>query len=188
MRYLMAAVVALTLSGCGNSPDDDPMTPASQNSQITPAAKTPDGTVPRDAALESWLKARYGKSGRLGYRSSEFDLDGDGKPEILVYVGGPSLCGSGGCSLVVLKREGDRFTPVVQTTVTQLPVGVLDSSSNGWRDLWVSVAGGGELGGRRKLPFDGESYATNPTVPPSEEIRILDTQILIPDGDLIWLD
>ncbi|MXO59359.1 hypothetical protein GRI89_07370 [Altererythrobacter salegens] len=188
MRYLIATMAALALGACGSKPDDDPMTPASQSTGVAVPDGTPTGTVPHDGVLEAWLKSTYGEYGRVGYRSSEFDLDGDGKPELLIYVGGPGTCGSGGCSLVVLKREGDRFTPITETSVTRLPLGVMNTSSNGWRDLWVSIAGGGELGGRRALKFDGKGYPTNPTVPPAEEIRILDTQVLIEDGDLIWLD
>ena len=83
---------------------------------------------------------------------------------------------------------GTTLTEIARTTVTQLPVGVLDTSSNGWRDLGVTTAGGGELTGRRKLKHDGTGYPTNPTVPPAEELDILDVQILIDQGDLIALD
>lgn len=186
-RLLGGALAVLIVTGCGG-PDDDPMTPASESTAPAADDGTPDGTVPRDAVLESYLKAEYGEYGRVGYRAAESDLDGDGKPEVLAFVGGPMLCGTGGCSLVVLKREGDAFTKVTETSVTQLPLGQLDSQSNGWADLWVTIAGGGELTGRRMLRFDGTSYPSNPTVAPAEQVETLDPLVLIPDGELIWLD
>lgn len=180
-------LAAFTLAACGG-PDDDPMTPASESSPDGEGADTADRTALPEAALEAWIRDAFPSERRLGYRSSEFDLDGDGSPEVLAYVGGPDLCGSGGCSLVVLKRDGRDFTEVVRTIHTKLPLGVLDSESNGWADLWVSTAGGGDLTGRRILKFDGASYPSDPTVPPAEKLDILDTQVLIEDGDLIRLD
>src|SRR5690606_18085784 len=112
-------------------------------------------TVSSDAALERWLRENHGQDGRIVYRPSQFDLDGDGAPEELVYLAGPGRCGSGGCNLLVLKRQGDDFETIVNTTVTRLPVGVLDTDSNGWRDIWVTVGGGGLPSGRRALKFDG---------------------------------
>ena len=180
--------LALALSACGSGPDSDPTTPASESTSAA-NAPSPAETAARDREnLEKWILAQFPGMGSIGYQSSEFDLDGDGTPEVLAYVGGPSMCGSGGCQLLVLRRTGTTLTEIARTTVTQLPVGVLDTSSNGWRDLWVTTAGGGELTGRRKLKHDGTGYPTNPTVPPAEELDILDVQILIDQGDLIALD
>jgi hypothetical protein len=50
---------------------------------------------------------------------------------------------------------------------------VLKSSTNGWRDLAVRVRGGGVLPGYLALlPFDGATYAGNPTVPPARPLPI----------------
>ncbi|MGX7895801.1 hypothetical protein [Tsuneonella sp. HG222] len=184
-KWWTAALLALPLAACGSSPDDDPMTPASENERSASASDA--GPLPREL-LEQWILANYATYGKLGYLSSEYDLDGDGKPEVLAYIGGTTLCGTGGCALVVAKREGEALTKVLQTSVTRLPVGVLDSSTNGWRDLWVSTAGGGELSGRRILRYDGDNYPSNPTVPPAEELKVLDAQILIEDTELDWLN
>ncbi len=190
MRLTTCAIasLAITLAACGSSPDDDPMTPASQSTSPS-ATPPPAAPVALDRmTLEKSILDNYGGEGKVGYLSSEFDLDGDGTPEVLAYIGGPYWCGTGGCPLVVAKRDGDNLTQVLKTSVTQLPIGVLDSSTNGWRDLWVTTAGGGQLTGRRKLMYDGESYPTNPTAPPAEELKILDAQVLIEQGDLNWLN
>jgi hypothetical protein len=183
MRYLFAAVLALALTACGSTSEKGKAGAASQGS----ADAASESIIPRDTALENWIEANYGKSGKVGYLSSEFDLDDDGTPEELVYIGGPNLCGTGGCSLAVLKRDDDVFTPVTVTSVTRLPLGVLNTSTNGWRDLWVTIGGGGEMNNRRVLRFNGTTYPTNPTVPPAETLTALDSQVLIPEGALIWL-
>lgn len=185
-RLSLWALAAFMLAACGG-PDDDPMTPASESTARAEDGRTAREATLRKAALEAWIRDAFQSERPLGYRASEFDLDGDGRPELLVYVGGPGLCGSGGCRLVVLKRDGRNFTEVVRTTRTKLPLGVLDSESNGWADLWVSTSGG-ELSGRRILKFDGASYPSDPTAPPAEKLDILDAQVLIENGDLIRLD
>src|ERR1700742_4529247 len=38
------------------------------------------------------------------YVASLIDLDGDGKPEVVVYLVGRAWCGSGGCRTLVLAR------------------------------------------------------------------------------------
>jgi hypothetical protein len=100
------------------------------------------------------------------------DLNGDGKPEALVYVSGRAWCGSGGCRLFVCEQVSDNFRIRAETTITRLPVAVLAHRSNGWRDIVVTVAGGGIIPGYRAvLPFDGKRYAPNPSVPPAYRVR-----------------
>lgn len=76
----------------------------------------------------------------------------------------------------------------------RLPVRVLDSRSNGWRDLTVTVQGGGRIEPVEiELAFDGESYPTNPSVPParplqgaaSGEILIDDCRRNLVDGEVL---
>jgi len=145
--------------------------------------RSPPSTTAGDGALERWLRAEYADAGPVSYQSSEFDLDGDGAPEVLVYASGPRLCGSGGCRLLVLARTEAGFAAVARTTVTRLPVGVLDTSTEGWRDLWVTVSGGGLPAGRRKLAFDGSAYPSNPTVPPAARLHFGAAQTLLEDGE-----
>lgn len=139
------------------------------------AARLPDG------AVSPWLVAQYGEDVR--YRMGEADLDGDGLNDALVYIGGPGQCGSGGCDLAVLRRTSDGFEQIGSLSVTRLPVGVLDSRTNGLRDIVVTVGGGGIPTGLRRLRFDGESYPANPTVAPAEPVDDIGT-VVIRDGDL----
>ena len=99
------------------------------------------------------------------------DLDADGKDEAIAYVTGPYWCGSGGCNAHILTPDGDSWREVGNTTVSSLPIGVLDSQSNGWKDLAISFAGGGIPAGIGQMQFDGAKYPRNPTtVPEAEDI------------------
>ena len=99
------------------------------------------------------------------------DLNGDGKPEALVYISGPGWCGSGGCKLYVLTPTGSSWTIVARTTITWPPIRVLASSSRGWHNLGVQVGGGGiQPGYEAELRFDGKKYPANPSVPPARKV------------------
>jgi hypothetical protein len=98
-------------------------------------------------------------------------LNEDGADEILLYANGSETCGSGGCTLFVIAREQDGFRTISKTTIANLPVRLLTTSHNGWRDLAVTVFGGGIVEPyEARLPFDGKGYAENPSVPPASRI------------------
>lgn len=184
MRYATAAILAAGIAAC--SPQTD--APAEETSESVDATETVAAAeFPTAEAIESWLKTNYSEAleggGALMYRSANVDLDGDGSSESLVYVAGPYFCGTGGCPLVVLTMGENDFRVVTQTSITQLPVGVLESSNNGWRDIWVTTSGGGAPNEVKKLSFDGTSYPENPTVAPAETISA-PGQVLIEEGEL----
>lgn len=166
------------LAGC--SPPEARDAAPSETTAAKPGVSAP--AAANDPA-EAWVKAVYGDEDVLMYKSGSFDLDSDGVDEVLVYPAGPMLCGSGGCNLVVLQKSGDAWTKISELSVTQLPVGVLDTRTNGWRDLWVTVAGGGLPATTMKLSFDGKSYPANPTVPPAVAIDKPGV-VVIADGEL----
>lgn len=143
------------------------------------AAATPEAPAGPPAGLEAFLRGRHADDGDLRYAYGTVDLNGDGSDEVLAWVAGPMVCGSGGCGLYVLTPEGDGWRVVTETSVTQTPIGVLSTSTNGWRDLAVSVGGGGMPAGWMKLAFDGTSYPTNPTVAPAEPLDQPDVETLI---------
>ena len=92
------------------------------------------------------------------------DLNGDGKPEAIVYLIGKSSCGSGGCNLFILQKTGASWKVVTRMTVTNPPIRMLNTTSNGWRSLAVWVHGGGY---EAELRFNGKTYPRNPSVPPA---------------------
>ena len=121
------------------------------------------------------------------YRAASIDLDGDGRPEVLVLSDGQEWCGSGGCYFFVLARHGRMVREAARTTITRAPIRVLPSISHGWHDLGILVAEGGIIPGyTARLRYDGRHYPENPTVPPAEPMRhpsgriVLDTLPLLP--------
>lgn len=178
--HRIASILALAAAACSQ---------ASPPAEATPDSTTaaPPATSPASSRLARWVKQAYPDMGPLMMRSGRFDLDGDGTDETLVYVGGPMLCGTGGCNLVVLKDDGAAYEKIGDISVAQLPVGVLETRTNGMRDLAVTVYGGGIPRAIMKVPFDGASYAGNPTVPPATKMDNLGTEI-IAEGELTRLD
>ncbi|WP_395393396.1 hypothetical protein WBP07_00330 [Novosphingobium sp. BL-8A] len=161
---LAVAALALSLAACKKE--------AAPPEVVATASETSEATEVAEMSVEDWIRTNYKDAvssdlGTLQYATAEVDLDGDGTPEVLAYLGGPMMCGTGGCNLVVLKRDGTGFRKMGEVSVVQLPVGVLDSKSHGWRDLAVTVSGGGMPEGTKRLPFDGKAYPENATVQPA---------------------
>jgi hypothetical protein len=114
------------------------------------------------------------------YKRADADLNGDGKPETFIYSTVPSNCGSGGCGLLILSPQKEGFRIVLRSTVTQLPIRLLKTSTHGWRDVGVTVAGGGIIQAyTARLRFDGRRYPSNPTVPPAIPMSRASGHVLI---------
>ena len=163
---LAVAALALSLAACKKE--------AAPPEVVATASETSEATEVAEMSVEDWIRTNYKDAvssdlGTLQYATAEVDLDGDGTPEVLAYLGGPMMCGTGGCNLVVLKRDGTGFKKMGEVSVVHLPVGVLESKSHGWRDLAVTVSGGGMPEGTKRLPFDGKAYPDNATVQPASD-------------------
>ncbi|MBG9376908.1 hypothetical protein I5907_11715 [Panacibacter sp. DH6] len=88
----------------------------------------------------------------------QYDLNNDNKKEIFVGLTGPYFCGSGGCSIELLNADG---TVINSFTVTDYPVIVAGTATNGWQDLILESNGKYHL-----IKFNGKSYPANPSVAP----------------------
>ena len=157
---------------------------AAENPNLSPHAVI-EPVQPEDGAYIGWMLSEFGSDTR--YRAGNVDLDGDGIDETLLYVGSPGSCGSGGCNLYVMRTTTGGEEVVSRSTITRLPIGVLDTSTNGMRDIAVNVGGGGSVPGIRHLRFDGESYPLNPTTDglPADSLG----EVVISDGPLrplVW--
>lgn len=136
-----------------------------------------------DASLHAFLQAEFRemrdeirrahrRDPGLRYSRAYADLNGDGRREAIVYLTGSQVCGSGGCNLFIYTFRAGTWHRIADLSVTWTPIRLLETRSQGWRDLGVFVAGGGVLPGYHALiPFDGRTYASNPSRPPARELR-----------------
>jgi hypothetical protein len=136
----------------------------------------------RDAKLEAAIKDPDG-DGRpdnhdpegnfwTHYYHNRVDLDGDGRPEVLVYIFGPYMCGSGGCNTLVFRQtDAGAYQLVADISLTNNPVVVSERRTNGWNDLIFFVAGGGVRAHYAVLRFDGKTYPNNPTTHPAAPLK-----------------
>ena len=88
----------------------------------------------------------------------EYDFNSDGSKEILVGLNGSYFCGSGGCTLLLLKSNGEIVTSF---SVSEIPVIVATSKTNGWNDLYIY-----SNKKFRVVKFDGNKYPSNPSMLP----------------------
>jgi hypothetical protein len=143
----------------------------------------------RDAALHSFLQERFAED-RTSFPDTRYahgwaDLNGDGRAEAFVYLMSGGYCGSGGCNLFIYTPEQNSFHQLARTSVTQPPVRVLNSRTNGWRDIAVGVSGGGTRARNVLLTQRGGTYPGNPTTAGRALPRVPAGQIVIaaePDG------
>lgn len=89
------------------------------------------------------------------------DLNGDNVLDAIALLQGMDWCGSGGCTMMVFEGGNNAMTFKSKSTVTDTPIRVASTKSNGWNDLIVSSDGKD-----RKLTFDGKKYPSNPSVLP----------------------
>jgi uncharacterized protein YecT (DUF1311 family) len=124
-----------------------------------------------EESLKSFLRA-FDDDRTTRYVAAFPDLNGDGVPEAIVYLVSNGWCGSGGCNMLVLQRDGDSWKIVANVSVPQPPIRVLPGTAHSWHSIGVWVQGGGiQPGYEVELPFDGASYPRNPTVLPARKLE-----------------
>ncbi|NUQ18217.1 MAG: hypothetical protein HOP95_07145 [Sphingomonas sp.] len=127
--------------------------------------------------VKAFVQRTFGTS---AYERADVDLNGDRRTESLIYLTNPDHCGSGGCSLVILSPGRRGYRVVMRSTVTRLPISLLSTANHGWRDIGVTVEGGGITRAyQARMRFNGRRYPSNPTVPPAILLRRPTGRILI---------
>jgi len=133
-----------------------------------PGGAVAQSTPPEDPSLIAYLQQRAGDAAATTRYTAALTPDGK---TALVYLTGPAWCGSGGCRLLVLDRDGPAYRSVGEISVARAPIRLLEREDHGRPALGVQVAGGGIIQGyEAAVPFDGRRYASNPTVPPATRI------------------
>jgi hypothetical protein len=146
-------LLALTISGIGQTLLKIP--------QIKSETK-PDLSLKKAIIRDLNLKPED----NVHYYFNLVDLNGDGKPEAIVYLVAPSLCGTGGCLAAIFEPDGQDFKIVNAIVLANNPIIVSEQRSNGWNDLIFYVAGGGAKPHYVVLRYNGVNYPANPTEQP----------------------
>ena len=120
------------------------------------------GEAAIDAAIRAWAR----KSTAPAYEYVVVDLNDDGVPDAVVLITDHEYCGSGGCTMVVLRGKSEEFRLVSSSTVTRKPILLLQGVRNGWHTLSVRVEGGGVAPSQVLMRFAHNRYPGNPTMQP----------------------
>lgn len=130
------------------------------------AAGAPNGIA--SPVLDDYIRQTFHLS---RYKLVEADLNGDRRPEAIIYANDPSYCGTGGCSLFVLTPARNGYRVVLHASVSRPPVWLLATRTRGWRDLGVTVSGGGVTKPYvARLRFNGRNYPGNPSIAPAARL------------------
>ncbi|AFY27545.1 META domain-containing protein [Cyanobium gracile] len=113
------------------------------------------------------LGSAAGGMGRIRYVHGRTDLDGDGRQDVLVYLMGPYVCGTGGCTLQVFRQEATGYRLITSFPTSRLPVIVPAGGRSRWRDLWRLQSGGGAPATWVREVFDGRGYRSKERIPAS---------------------
>lgn len=109
--------------------------------------------------LQNYVGAPVGETKTTRYSAAFVDLRDDGTREVLVYLSLGGWCGTGGCTMLILAPEGTSYRVITKVPAARLPIRVLDTKSNGWRDIGlVARKSGVEPLYEAILSFDGKSY------------------------------
>ena len=124
------------------------------------------------AALHAHINQTLQSPTDVPFLAAETDLNGDGQDEVVVHVTSRDYCGSGGCVTLVLQRTGQGYRTMMRASVTRPPIRVLETRHQGWKDIGVTVSGGGAGPAyEAALAFDGRRYPSNPTTPPARPVK-----------------
>ena len=127
----------------------------------------------------SFMQAVYGVTEPEVVRS---DLNDDGRDEVIIRATAPDRCQSDGCALFVLTSIGDNLQPVLEGAITRVPVRALQSRTNGWRDLAITVSRPGTASVQQKrLQFDGKRYVSTRRALPADDVLVLESDLLMSD-------
>lgn len=122
----------------------------------------------RDKALEEAIAKEldYDKKsyGPIRYYYKNIDLNDDGNREVFAYLVGSYVSGSGGSSAIVFERDGEEYKALSRFSLVRNPIIISDSKTNGYRDIIMSVSGGGVEQFYSHIKFDGKTYPGNPSV------------------------
>lgn len=116
-----------------------------------------------EQAFADIYKLEQGKD-EISYYYNKIDLNGDESQEVFVLLVGRIVCGSGGCSALLFEAENGEYNLVSRFSLVNNPIIISNTTTNGWKDIIIPVAGGGIKSFFAQMKFDGDSYPLNPSL------------------------
>ncbi|MFB2893838.1 hypothetical protein ACE1CI_13075 [Aerosakkonemataceae cyanobacterium BLCC-F50] len=138
------------------------------NIQYLKSETSPDAKLER-AILRDYL-TDYNETNPenyVRYYYNRLDLNGDNQPEIIVYLVGSYVCGSGGCNALIYTPKGQDYQLLSQHTLVNPPILVTPQRNSGWKNLVFLTSGGGAKPEYNLMRFNGRTYPLNPSVQPA---------------------
>lgn len=179
---------AFALSACGSSPDENAAA-GLQLSTVAPAAGGPllplPGEIPAHdpddglfmEAISVWLKKNDAPENSQ-YQFTRIDLDGDGRRDGLVLLQSPhqSWCMEYGCTMFIFQAHDEGFSYLSEVSPVRGPLVVMNTKSNGWRDIAAYVSGRSGWDAKNvMLKFDGTAYPQQPALQTASAVNFLET-------------
>jgi hypothetical protein len=99
------------------------------------------------------------------YVYGRFDLNADGRQEVLVLLMGSIFCGTGGCNLLLFSQSDEGYQLINNFPISRLPVIASPETTAGWHDLIRRESGGGVPPSYVRHFFNGETYIEQERLP-----------------------
>lgn len=128
----------------------------------------------------------YVKGAPATYAVGFADLNEDGRDEAIVHFTNEAWCLTGGCTTLVLEPEGAKFRFHSILLALYLPIRVLETKTNGWREIASRIPGGESAVAFNGVRYPGGWYAHRKVARDEPGKLILDSktpiQVLDPTG------
>ncbi|MFN9621329.1 MAG: hypothetical protein ACK587_00610 [Cyanobacteriota bacterium] len=130
------------------------------------------GSAEAEMAKRAKIKAECERQPPHRYIWDRIDLNDDGRDEVVARVVGPTVCGTGGCTLLIFREPSPGRLPLItRMTLFQDPLIVSERHSNGWKELITRVRVDAGTSYYARLPFEDGRYPENPSVPPASPLN-----------------
>lgn len=167
-RSVISIVLFCSLlpSGCvrNGSGNESAALPTIETVLVKPQASQDLKPALQRAIIQFMQAEKVPTDGEQTFLADFVDLNGDSTPDAILILTGSYWCGTGGCTMLVFEGEDKTFRFVSRSTPVRPPVTVSETKTNGWRDLVLTVSGGGMPAKTVALKFDGKKYPLNPSV------------------------
>lgn len=136
------------------------------------------GVQEANEELLSIAVKKYTQQNDPNYKAAFVDLNNDNVQDAVVLLQEMGWCGSGGCTMLVMKGHQDGYQFVSKSTVTSTPIYTCSIHDKNWKRLAVYSAGQ-----ERIMQFDGNGYPLNPSMEKeSNQTNCGATKILMADN------